>query len=325
MDDTKREWRALQLQVIKADGENEANCKEFQVVTNTIKEVIVGNNRKFAEDYKVIHAHIDHKGDDHIILKRWVKELKGIVWLQRTIINSCHDETAALGETAEQLVVAVMKLEGSVCCCHNWLMSPGPHFTEGENKEVVVDLEEDDDEEDGLKYETEEDPSDPSYMTPPSTGGCSPPSPHPSCSLTPEGSNPENNAHLQMVLIEAQVEAFLEEVDKGLKLADLPPLENMMPIPIQALTILGFIPFAMSTGQHCVPSKRLPHGVFHPYHNSIRQCHCEPGGWCNNLPCAGWKQQVLNFKWWKAERVVEEAPAQDPVGEMDCFGDFIAK
>ena len=46
------------------------------------------------------------------------------------------------------------------------------------------------DEEDSLEYETDA-PLQDSYMTPPSTGGCSEPSPQPSQSPTPEGSNPE--------------------------------------------------------------------------------------------------------------------------------------
>ena len=43
------------MQVIKVDSENELNWKEFQMVTNTIEEVIVGNNHKFATDYKWTH------------------------------------------------------------------------------------------------------------------------------------------------------------------------------------------------------------------------------------------------------------------------------
>ena len=127
------------------------------------------------------------------------------------------------------------------------------------------------------------------HTTLPSTGGHTLPSPCLSCSPMPEGSNPENNASLQTVLLEARVEAFLAEVDEDLELADLPPLENMTPILIQAPTIPGFIPFAMSTGQHCIPSKGLPHVTFHPYNNSVGQCCCEPGGWCDNLPCFGQK------------------------------------
>ena len=95
----------------------------------------------------------------------------------------------------EQLVAAVKKLEKTVCQCHNQLLLPGPHYTEGVGAEVVVDSEEEKDNEDGLEYETEA-PLMASYMTPPSTGGHSQPSPHPLCSLTPEGSDPEDNAAL---------------------------------------------------------------------------------------------------------------------------------
>ena len=158
----------------------------------------------------------------------------------------------------------VKKLEGSICHCWDWLLLPGPHFTEGEREEVVEDLEEEEEEEDGLEYKTEEEPLDPFYMTPPSTRGCTPPSPHPSHSPTPEGSDLENNACLQTALIEAQVEAFLMEVDEDLELADLSLLENVTLILIQALTIPGFVPFAMSTSQRCIPSKGLPCGTYHP-------------------------------------------------------------
>ena len=69
MDDSEREWRALHSQVIKVNSENEANRKEFQTVTNTIKEAIVRNNIKFSEDYKRTHAHIDHYCNDNTLLK----------------------------------------------------------------------------------------------------------------------------------------------------------------------------------------------------------------------------------------------------------------
>ena len=91
---------------------------------------------------------------------------------------------AGLEETVAQLVSSVHKLESSVCQCHDRLLSLEPHYTEGE--EVVVDLEEgDDEEEDGLEYKMEVETSDPSYTTPPSTGGHSEPSPHPSHSPMP--------------------------------------------------------------------------------------------------------------------------------------------
>ena len=179
----------------------------------------------------------------------------------------------------------------TVCWCHNWLLLLGPHYAKGEEEEVVVDLEEEEDDEDGLEYKTEA-PLMASYTTPPSTGGCSEPSPCPLYSLTPEGSDPENNVALWTAEIEAWVEVFLEEAEEDMELDDLPPLENITPVPIPNLIVPGFIPFAVSTGQCCVPPKSLLQKVYHPYEDSVGQCHCEPGGWCNDLPCSGWKRRV---------------------------------
>ena len=211
----------------------------------------------------------------------------GDIYLQASTTDHCLSKVASLEETVETLVLAVTKLEMSICHCRNHLLLPGLHYAAGE--EVVVDSEEEDDEEeDGLKYEIEIETSDPSYMTPPSTGGHSKPSPCPLCSLMPVDSDPENNVALQTLMIEAHVEVFLAEVDEDLVLHDLPPLEKVTPVPVPAPTIPGFVPFAVSTSQQCVLSKRLPH-AYHPYKNSIGQCCCEAGRWCNELPCSSQK------------------------------------
>ena len=97
--------------------------------------------------------------------------------LQQTTLQHCQDTIAGLEETVAQLVASVKKLEKTVCRCHDRLLSPGPHYTLGEEEEIVEDLEEE--EEDGLEYETDT-PLRDSYMIPPSTGGCSKPSPAPS-------------------------------------------------------------------------------------------------------------------------------------------------
>ena len=152
----------------------------------------------------------------------------------------------------------------------------------------MIDSEEEDDE-DGLEYKTK-DPLTASYTTPLSTGGHSKPSPWPSHSPTPEDSNLKNTACLQIALIKACVEAFLEEVEEDMELVDLPALENMTPLLVPEPLIPGFIPFTVSTGQYCVPPKRLLQKVYHPYNNLIGQCSCEPGGWCNNLLCSGWRR-----------------------------------
>ena len=111
---------------------------------------------------------------------------------------------------------------------------------------------------------------------------------------TLEGSNSENNAALCTAEIEAQIKTFLEEAEEDIELDDLPPLENTTPIQVSAPNpiILGFIPFTVSTGQHCVPPKSLLRKVYHPYKDPVGRCHCEPGGWCTDLPCSSQKRLV---------------------------------
>ena len=155
-------------------------------------------------------------------------------------------------------------------------MLPGPHYTPGEK--------EDEEEESGLEYETDTLSKD-SYTTPLSTGGHSEPSLAPSCSPTLGDSDPENNTVLRTEELEAHTEAFLEEAEEDMEMDNMPLLENVSPLPIPAPTIPGFVPFAVSTGQRCVPPRSLLRKVWHPYQDSVGRCCCEPGGWCNDLPC----------------------------------------
>ena len=126
-------------------------------------------------------------------------------------------------------------------------------------------------------------------MTLPSTEGCSTPSLAPSHSLTPGDSDPENNAALRKEELEACIEAFLEEAEEDLLMDNLPPVENTSPLPVPAPVFPGIIPFAISTSQHCVPPKSLVQKVYHPYKDLVGRCRCEPGGWCDNLPCSSQK------------------------------------
>ena len=110
-----------------------------------------------------------------------------------------------------------------------------------------------------------------------------------SCSPNPGDSDPENNAALHTEELEAHIEAFLEEAEEDLEMDDLPPVENASPLPVLAPVFPGFIPFAVSTGQRCVPPKSLLRRVYHPYQDPVGRCRCEPGGWCDDLPCSGRK------------------------------------
>ena len=249
------------------------------------------NNHIFANKWESTHEWINHKADKHQILKTHIIELKSLLGLQQTALQHCQDTVVGLEEAVTQLVAVIKKLEKTVCWYHDRLLSPGPHYAPGEEEEVVVDLEED--EEDGLEYEIDT-PSRDSYMTLPSTGGHSKPSPCPSCSPTLEGSDPEENTVLRMAELEARIELFLEEAEKDMELDDLPPLEKVTPLQVPGpnLIIPGFIPFAISTSQRCMPPKSLLRKVYHPYKDPIGQCHCKPGGWCTDLPCSGWKRLV---------------------------------
>ena len=116
-------------------------------------------------------------------------DLESLLGLQQTALQHCHDTRAGLEETIAQLVVLVKKLEKMVCQCHNQLLSPGPHYTPGEEEMVEEEEEEEEEEESSLEYKTDT-PSKDSYMTPPSTGGRSEPSLAPSRLPTPEDTDP---------------------------------------------------------------------------------------------------------------------------------------
>ena len=69
MNNAKRQQKALHLQIVQIETDNEGNCLETLVVTNWIEEAIIKNNHKFAEDYKAVHAYINHWTDNYINLK----------------------------------------------------------------------------------------------------------------------------------------------------------------------------------------------------------------------------------------------------------------
>ena len=95
------------------------------------------------------------------------------------------------------------------------------------------------------------------------------PSPAPSHSPTPGDSNPENNVALCTEELEAHIEAFLEEVEEDMEMNNLPPLENTSPLLVLAPVFPSFVPFVISTSQHCVPLKSLLRKVYHPYKDPV--------------------------------------------------------
>ena len=232
MDDAEQEWRAhgTQIRWIKVDTEK--NHQEVLATTNQIEEAVMTNNHIFADKWESTHERIDHWADEHRILKT-------CVIVQQTI-----------------------------CWCHDWLLSPGPHYTPGEEEEMVEEEEEEEEDKDGLEYKTDV-TSQGSYTTPLSTGGHSKPSPAPSCLPSSEDSNPEANVVLCTAELEACIESFLEEVEGDLELDDLPLLENITLLLVLVPTISGFVPFTVSTSQHCVLPKSLLRKVYHPYKDPV--------------------------------------------------------
>ena len=234
-------WNVHGTQICCIEADAEKHQQEVLGNTNWIEEVIMENNQIFSGKWEATHDRINRRSEEHL-LKTYVVELESLVGLQQTALQHCQDTIAGLEETVAQLVASVKKLEKTVCHCHDWLLLPGPHYAPGE--EMVED---DEDDEDSLEYETE-DTLKGSYTTPPSTGGHSKPSPTPSHSPTLGDSNPETNAVLHIVELKAHIELFLEEVEEDMELDDLPPLENVTPLPVLAPVIPSFVPFAMSTG-----------------------------------------------------------------------------
>ena len=276
------EWKAHGTQICCIEVDAKKNCQETLSTTNWIEEAVMMNNRIFTDKWEATHDQIDQRAEEQLLLVARVRELESLLGLQQAALQHCQDTVAGLEETVAQLVMTIKKLEKTVCRCRDWLLSLGPHFAEGEKEEVVEDSEE----EDGLKYKME-DTSKGSYITPPSTGGCSKPSLAPSHSPTLGDSDPENNVILRTNKLEAHIKVFLEEAEEDMEMEDMPPLENVSPLPVPA-PFPGFVPFAMSTSQHCVPPKTLLNKVYHPYRNPVGRCRCEPGGWCHELPCSGW-------------------------------------
>ena len=250
------------------EADAKKNCLEVLATTNLIEEAVMTNNCIFSGKWEETHEQINCRANKHQILKTCVIELKSLLGFQQTSLQHCQDMIAGLEETVAQLVMSVKKLEKSICRCHNRLLLPGPHYTPGEEEEMVEEEEEEEEDKDGLEYKTDV-TSQGSYTTPLSTGGHSKPSPAPSCLPSSEDSNPEANVVLCTAELEACIESFLEEVEGDLELDDLPPLENITLLPVLVPTISGFVPFTVSTSQHCVLPKSLLRKVYHPYKDPV--------------------------------------------------------
>ena len=282
------EWRAHTTQIRRIEADAEKHRQEVLTTTNTIEDAIQKNNVIFGEKWEMTHDRIDRRSEDVRLLKNQLMDLEALSGLQQNALHSCQNTIAGLEETILKLAASVTVLERSVCRCRDRLLSPGPHYTSGEEMVEETEEEEEEEEEEGLEYATDT-PLGGSYTTLPSTGGRSSPSPAPSRSPTLGDSDPENNAVLRTAELEARIKVFLEEAEEDLMMDDLPPVENTSLLPVPAPVFPDFVPFAISTGQRCILPKSLLRKVYHPYKDPVGRCCCEPGGWCDNLPCSGRK------------------------------------
>ena len=103
-----------------------------------IEEAILLNNQIFTKKWEEVQEQIDCWTDKHQHLKTHIVELKSLSGLQQTTLQSCQNQIAGLEETVEQLVEAIKKLEKIVCQCHDWLLSPGLHYTEEEEEQPAL-------------------------------------------------------------------------------------------------------------------------------------------------------------------------------------------
>ena len=309
-----------QIHRIEADAKK--HRQEVLMTTNKIKGAIQKNNVIFAGKWETTHKRIDRRSEDIRLLKNRIVDLEALSGLQQNALQSCQNTIAGLEETVLKLATSVTILERSVCHCRDCLLLPAPHYAPGEEEEVVEETEEETEEEEGLQYATDT-PLGGSFTTLPSTGGCSSPSPAPSRSPTPGDSNPENNVALHTEELEACIEAFLEEAEEDLKMDNLPPTENTSPLPVLAPVFPGFVPFAVSTGQCCIPLKSLLRKVYHPYKDPIGQCRCEPGGtggkgsitqWVHAEYMEGSETICPTFTQWVKGGYFSKVPTKVPAG-----------
>ena len=132
MDNAEHEWRAHGTQICRIKADAEKNCQEVLTTTNGIQDAIKKNNVIFSEKWEVIYDRINRCSEEILFLKNRVVDLESLSGLQQTALQHCQNMIAGLEETVTQLVALVKKLEKTVCRCHNWLLSLGPHYVPGD-------------------------------------------------------------------------------------------------------------------------------------------------------------------------------------------------
>ena len=115
MDNAEVEWRVHTTQIHRLEADAEKNHQEVLTTTNVIQDTIEKNNIIFLEKWEATHDRIDRRLEEILLLKNWVVDLKALLSLQQTTLQSCQNTIAGLEETIARLTTLVTKLEKSVC------------------------------------------------------------------------------------------------------------------------------------------------------------------------------------------------------------------
>ena len=111
-----------QIHHIEADAEK--HQQEVLTTTNVIQDAIEKNNIIFSEKWEATHNCIDRQSEEILLLKNQVVDLKALMGLQQTALQSCQSSITGLEETVAKLTASVSLLEKSVCCCRDRLLLP---------------------------------------------------------------------------------------------------------------------------------------------------------------------------------------------------------
>ena len=142
MDDAEVEWRAHTTQICRIKANTKKHRQEVLSTTNVIQDAIEKNNMIFTGKWEMTHNHINRRLEELHLLKNRVIDLEALIGLQQTTLQSCQSTIAGLEETILNLAVLVTVLEKLVCHCQDHLLLLAPHYTPGEEEEMVKEMEE---------------------------------------------------------------------------------------------------------------------------------------------------------------------------------------
>ena len=104
-------------QICHIEADAEKHQQEVLTMTNVIQDAIKKNNVIFSGKWEATHDCIDCHSEEILLLKNQVVDLKALLGLQQTALQSCQNTIAGLEETIARLTALVTTLEKLVCRC----------------------------------------------------------------------------------------------------------------------------------------------------------------------------------------------------------------